>query len=282
MKNILEVLTLSTDYLKQRGIVNPRRQAEDLVADALNMARLNLYVEFDRPLSENELDLCRKNLGRRAKGEPLQYIRGFVEFCDCRISVSRDVLIPRQETEILAEKIIKELEKKDCKGKVLWDVCTGSGCLGIAIKKRIPDLHVVLSDISAPALNMAQRNAEANGVAVDFKQGDLLEPFKGQTCDFLVSNPPYISQNEFLNLEAEVKNFEPAEALIGGKTGVEFYGRFSKELPAFLNPGAICWFELGTGQGKEVLGLFSGMPWKSCRYEEDWSGHDRFFFLEIE
>lgn len=282
MKNILEVLTLSTDYLKQRGIVNPRRQAEDLVADALNLARLQLYVEFDRPLSEGELELCRKNLGRRAKGEPLQYIRGFVEFCDCRIKVSPDVLIPRQETEILAEKIIKELEQRDCKGKILWDICTGSGCLGIAIKRKIPDLHVVLSDISDPALKIAQENAEANGVQVDFVQGDLFEPFKGQKCDFLVSNPPYIAQNEYLDLDVEVKRFEPSGALIGGKTGLEFYERFARELPAFLTPGAMGWFELGTGQGKGVLSLFSDPPWKSCRYEQDWSGHDRFFFLEIE
>ncbi len=282
MKSILDVLTLSTDYLKQRGIVNPRRQAEDLVADALDMRRLDLYVEFERPMSEGELELCRKNLSRRAKGEPLQYIRGFVDFCDCRIKVTPDVLIPRQETEILADKIIKDLEQTDCKDKVLWDMCTGSGCLGIAIKKKIPDLQVILSDISARAIEIARLNAEYNKVNVDFVQGDLFDPFKSQTCDYLVSNPPYIALNEFSKLDIGVRDFEPKEALIGGNSGLEFYERFSRELPLFLKNGAKGWFELGTGQGNDVLALFSGSQWKNCRYERDWSGHDRFFFLEFE
>lgn len=277
MKNILDVLTLSTDYLKQRGIANPRRQAEDLIADALQLKRLQLYVEFERPLNDLELDLCRKNLSRRGKGEPLQYIRGFVEFCDCRIQVTPDVLIPRQETELLAEKIIKDLSQVDCKGKILWDVCAGSGSLGLAIKKRIPDLTVVLSDLSQAALELAKKNAQENKLDVQFLLGDLLEPFSGQTCDFFVCNPPYIAEGEFAGLDPEVKNFEPKGALIAGASGLEFYERLAKELPKYLKKGGRGWFELGTGQGEPVLALFSGSGWKDCRYEKDWSGHDRFF-----
>lgn len=279
MKTILEVLTLTTDYLKQKGIANARRQAEDLIADALQIKRLQLYVEFERPLTITELELCRKNLSRRAKGEPLQYIRGFVDFCDCRIRVTPDVLIPRQETELLAEMIIKELEKSECKGKVLWEVCAGSGCLGLAIKKRIPDLTVVLSDLSSAALEIAKENAKDNEVDVHFMQGDLLAPFQGQTCDFFVCNPPYISQKEYAGLDPEVRDFEPKMALIAGQSGFEFYERLSKDLAIFLKNGARAWFEIGTGQGEHVLELFSG--WKA-RYEKDWSGHDRFFFLEKE
>ena len=157
MRTLLEILTLTTEYLQQQGIQNPRRQAEDLISDVLDMPRLKLYLEFDRPLSESELELCRQRLARRAKGEPLQYIKGEVEFYGCRIGLSRDVLIPRQETEILVDIIAKQLEKENLEGKSLWDVCCGSGCIGIALKKKFPQLKVILSDISQEALIMAKK-----------------------------------------------------------------------------------------------------------------------------
>jgi len=282
MKTILEILNLSTDFLKQKKISNPRRQAENLLSDALGMSRLQLYVDFERPLTEPELDTCRKNLARRSKGEPLQYIKGFVEFCECTFIVNPHVLIPRQETEILVEMIAKELEKLDLKEKVLWDVCCGSGCIGISLKKRFPELNVILSDISPDAIKVAQANALKNEVDVKFFVGDLLEPLKDQKADFFACNPPYISQPEFAKLDVEVKQFEPTTALISGPTGLEFYERLARDLPALSNSGLRGWMELGTGQGERVLSLFSESPWKNCRYEPDWSGHDRFFFLEIE
>jgi release factor glutamine methyltransferase len=282
MKSLLEVLTLSANYLKERGIEHSRRQAEELLCDVLALSRLNLYLEFERPLTEKELSLCRERLARRAKGEPLPYIHGQVEFYDCSILVSPATLIPRQETEILVDKAAQALARLDLKGKVLWDICCGSGCIGIALKKRFPDLQVALSDLSAEALAIAKQNADRNEVEVDCLQGDLLAPFKGKKAHFVICNPPYIAESEFQSLEVEVRRYEPKMALIGGETGVEFYERLNRELPAYLEPRSSVWLEIGYQQGKAVEQIFSGKPWKTAKLENDWSGQNRFFFLENE
>lgn len=282
MKTLLEIVNLSSSFLQQKGIQHPRRQAEELIADALGMKRLQLYLEFDRPLTDSELEICRKRLGRRAKGEPNPYIHGEVEFYNCHFKLNNHVLIPRQETEILVDKIAKQLAPLDLKGKILWDVCCGSGCIGIALKKKFPDLHVELSDISEEALGIAQENARFNEVNVDLHDGDFLTPFHARKTDFFVCNPPYISEEEFVHLDTEVKNYEPKSALVSGPTGLEFYARLAKELKGVLNPKAKGWFEIGTGQGKAVESLFSQAGWENFRVEKDWAGHDRFFFLEIE
>lgn len=282
MKTLLEVLKLSTAFLQQRGIQQPRRQAEEIITDALGLDRLQLYLQHDRPLVEKELENCRSFLARRAQGEPAQYIRGKVEFLDCEIIVNPSVLIPRQETEILADKIVKEISQGDYSGKVLWDICCGSGCIGIAIKKKLPDLNVVLSDVSGSAIEVARENAQINQVEVSIRQGDLLTPFAAAKAHFVVCNPPYIAENEYSMLDSEVRNYEPRLALVGGLTGIEFYKRLARELPPHLEPHAKIWFEIGKGQGDAIKELFLNPPWNSCRVEQDWACIDRFFFLEIE
>jgi release factor glutamine methyltransferase len=284
MKTLLEIVNLSTQYLQDKGIANARRQAQDLICDALGIDRITLYMEHDRPLSEAELTLLRQRLTRRAQGEPNPYIHGEVYFGDCVFQVKRDtVLIPRQETEILWEKIVNTLEKEtDLQNKVLWDVCCGSGCLGIALKKHFPALTVVLADICPKALAIASHNAILNGVEIECVEGDLLAPLAGRRADFFVCNPPYISEGEYEKLDREVKDFEPQKALVGGVTGLEFYQRLASDLARHLTPSAKAWFELGTGQGQAVSALFASAPWKARNVEVDWSGHDRFFFLEIE
>jgi release factor glutamine methyltransferase len=282
MKSLLDILKLSTDFLNEKGIKHPRREAQDLICDALNIKRMQLYLEHDRPLMESELQMLREKLSRRAKGEPTAYIHGKVAFLNCSLKVTPAVLIPRQETEILTDKIIKSLENEDLTDKSFWDLCCGSGCIGIAIKKRFPELKVVLSDISPKALAIAQENAKQNGVEITCLEGDLLTPFNGEKTHFLVCNPPYISQQEFTQLETEVRNHEPSEALIGGESGLEFYQRLAENLEHFLYREGKVWFEIGAGQGKSLEALFQGKQWKTCRLELDWSGKDRFFFLEIE
>lgn len=286
MKTILEVLTLSADYLSKKGIANARRQSEELMSDALHLSRMDIYTQFERPLTDSELEICRTNLARRGKNEPLQHIRGFVEFYGCEIKVTPDVLIPRQETEILIDMVAKRLSEDEknggLKGKVLFDVCTGSGCIGIALKKKFPDLKVILSDISVKALDIAKENAKKMEVDVEFLIGDLLQPFQGKKCDYFLCNPPYIAEKEYQTLEPEVKNYEPKQALISGNTGFEFYEKLARELPGFLKSKALGFLEIGRGQGPHVLSLFSNEPWINCRFERDWSSHDRFFFLEIE
>lgn len=282
MKTVLEVLTLSTDYLKKKGIEHPRRQAEELIGEALGVGRMGVYLQFDRPLSDEELVLCREWLKRRSEGEPIQYIAGKVDFFDCVITVSPDVLIPRQETEILVSKIVNELEKRELSCKVLWDVCCGSGCLGIALKKRFPDLTVVLSDLSPKALAVARQNAQNNGVDVEFLQGDLLEPFQGRQTDYLVCNPPYVTEGEWHGLDREVKDHEPRMALVSGPAGTECYEKIAPLLSRHIRSGGRAWFEIGAGQGGRLSDIFVAAGLTSSKVEFDWSGKERFFSLEIE
>ena len=282
MKTLKDILLLSADYLKQKGISQPRRQAEEIISDALKVKRLQLYLEFDRPLIEAELEICRRNLQRRAQREPSQYIKGEVDFLDCNFKVNPNVLIPRQETEILVDKLCRQLGEIDLAEKTLWDVCCGSGCIGISIKKRFPDLKVILSDISIEALTVAKENAARNQVDVAFMEGNLLEPFQGLKADFFICNPPYISEKEFEKLEKEVRDFEPKLALVSGQSGLECYQKLAEELPLHLNKLSKVWFEIGYDQGEAISQLFSGRPWINRRIEQDYSGHDRFFFLEIE
>lgn len=282
MKTILEILNLSIEFLNRKGFPHPRRQAQDLLSRALSIKPMDLYLLYDRPLTDSEVDKCRLWLKRRIDHEPAAYIDGKVEFFDCVFDVSPDVLIPRQETEILAGKITEHLRSEPKEGLVLWDVCTGSGCLAVSLKKKFPFLHVFGSDFSSSALKMAVKNAERNEVEVGFLEGDLFDPYKSLRADYIVCNPPYISESEYQELEVDVREFEPRMALVGGKTGLEFYDRLAKELPSYLQPGGKVWLEVGGKQGDDVYHLFSDKVWKTKRLEKDWAGWDRFFFLEIE
>jgi len=266
----------------QKGVAHPRRQAEELLGEALGIGRMGLYLEHDRPLNPVELEKCRAWLKRRGQGEPLQYITGGVDFFDCRLKVDGRALIPRQETEILADKIAQTLATMDVSGKVLWDICCGTGCLGIALKKRFPALCVSLLDLSLDALALAAENAASNNVDVKLKPGDLLTPFSGMRADFIVCNPPYISSSDYTGLDVEVRVHEPKMALVGGETGLEFYARLADELPKFLNPHGRVWLEIGDGQAQKIQQLFCAPCWIHCAYELDWSGRERFFSLEIE
>ncbi len=282
MKTVSEIIALSTKYLEEHKIAAPRLQAEELLADLLKCARLDLYLNFDRPLLNEELEPYRQILKRRARGEPLGYLLSETEFFDCSLKITPAVLIPRPETEILISKVVELLSQLPLEGKQAWDLCCGSGCLGIALKKNLPALNVTLSDLSQEALKLAELNAQRNHLELTFLQGDLLEPFSGKKADFVLCNPPYITTDEYACLDKEVRDFEPKMALTSGATGLEFYAKLAQELPGYLNPEAQLFFEIGTGQGEGVLNLFSTTCWKNKRVEKDWAGHDRFFFLEFE
>lgn len=276
MRPLGEVLQLSTRFLQERKIDRPRRLVEELLAHLLKCKRINLYMQFDRPLEEGELITLREWLKRAAQNEPVEYITGVVEFFGCSIKVDSRVLIPRPETELLVEHIAKKMTHQ----KSLWDVCTGSGCIGIALKKKFPQLDVSVSDISSDALVLAKENAEENGVEVKICKGDLLTPFKGKFTDLLVCNPPYVTSSEFLNLDLSVRIFEPKLALVGGDEGLDFYRRLSAEIPGYLNPGGQVFLEIGWAQGKAIQEIFASPIWRSTQLVQDLSGKDRFFFLE--
>jgi release factor glutamine methyltransferase len=280
MKPLGEVLQRSAAYLEERKVERARRLAEELLAAVLKLQRLDLYMQFDRPIIEDELLTLRDWLKRCGKGEPVEYVVGQVDFLDCKISVDSRVLIPRPETEILVDLIIKTLKERPLDGKVCWDICTGSGCIGIALKKALPTLNVVLSDLSEAALTLAGANAKSNGVEIELKKGDLFAPFENLKVDFFVSNPPYIASSEYLKLSPSVACHEPKMALVGGERGTEFYERMAAELPRFLNAGGLAFFEIGFDQGEAVKKIFAGGPWAFAEGKKDWAGHDRFFFLE--
>lgn len=275
MKSLSEIVELSLQFLQARNVDKPKRTAEELIADALGLKRLDLFLQFDRPMQEAELLVIRDRLIRCAKGEPLAYLKGEVEFYGCRINVDRRVLIPRPETEILVDLIAKQVEKG-----ILWDVCTGSGCIAIALKKARPLIEVSGGDCSAEALSLARQNGERNQVDVSFFQGDLLAPFVGLEADVVVCNPPYVSEGEYQALETGVRDFEPRGALVGGPTGLEFYQRLANGLPKHLKPRGKVFFEIGSQQGEAVIKIFESKIWSKKEVLKDWSGKDRFFFLE--
>lgn len=279
MKSVREVLNASRSYLEGKGLSIPRRAVEEVFAHILKVDRIHLYAEFDRPLEEGELEQCRQALKRLSTHEPWQYIVGEIPFYGCTFCVKPGVLIPRQETEILVDKIAQALKKRGAETTplTLWDLCTGSGCIGISLKEKFPLLKVVLSDVSGAALAIARENAQRNEVKVEIREGDLFAPFAGEKADFIVSNPPYISEAEYQTLNPEVKNFEPAQALVGGSTGLEFYQRIADACSNYLNPQGQLWMELGHKQGEPVKALFTGKGYENATWEPDWSGNDRFF-----
>lgn len=282
MTSYRDCLRQITDSFESAGFLNSRREAENLLCDALDCDWQYFDSHLESLVNNDKLDLICSWVDRRLSGEPLAYIHGQVEFYGCLFRINRHVLIPRQETEILVDQIVSFLKHKKCEGKILWDVCCGSGCIGIAIKKALPDLTVFLSDISKEALLLASENARFNNVEVTCLLGDLLEPFGASKADYVVCNPPYLSDEEYISLDYEVKNFEPKEALTAGITGLEIYQRLAKDLPCHMNKSGFVWMEIGYNQGKLVENCFDDCFWLNKYFKNDWAGHNRFFFLENE
>lgn len=281
MKSLLEILGAAKQYLLDKKIPSSRKEAEVLLAHVLSLQRMDLYLQYDRPLIKEEVDEYRRLIKRRGNNEPSAYIIGSVPFFGTHIEVSKNVLIPRQETELLVDLIANRLSKIELSNKILLDVCTGSGCIAISLKKRFPALRVIGIDLSKDALETARKNTLLNQADVEFLEGDGLDPFV-QKADFVVSNPPYVKEMEYEGLEDEVRLFEPKMALVSGPSGVEFYERFEKELPSKLNPEAKVFFEIGSLQGELVAKIFSNRPiWQNLRIEKDYEEKDRFISLEF-
>ena len=212
-------------------------------------------------------EVVRKRLG----GRPLWYIIGDTEFYDCKIKVDERVLIPRPETEILAEAVVKSVEEGD---KVL-DMCTGSGCIAISVAKHCKDKHVTVTaaDVSDAAIMLAKENANLNSVDVNFVCSDLFSKIHGR-FNIIVCNPPYIRSDEIASLQNEVKDYEPRIALDGGDDGLDFYRRLSKEVTRYITKSGMLMLEVGEGQAEEVLKMFEKRDY--CIILKDFSGVDRF------
>jgi release factor glutamine methyltransferase len=240
VRTVMEVVRLSTGYLQGHGSGSPRLDAELLAATALGIRRLDLYLQFDRPLDETQLSAIRELVRRRGEGEPVAYITGEREFYGRPFSVSAAVLIPRPETETLVDLALKRIRAVSQDGSTprIADLGTGSGCVALTLVAEIPAATVVATDLSAAALAVAAANAHRHGLAarVELVAGSWAEPLRGREFDVVVSNPPYIPSAELAGLAGDVRDHEPALALDGGADGLDAYRALLPSLAAILAP----------------------------------------------
>ena len=295
---VLEAIQKSADFLGKKGVESSRLNAELLLAHQLKLARMKLYLNFERVLTAAETDGYRELVKRRGLREPLQHITGSTSFCGCEISVNRHALVPRPETELLAELGWQFLATCNLQPATALDFGTGTGCIAIALAVKCPAAKITALDFSADARALAKQNAAANQVAerVEFFQGDGFAalPVVGQASslsssntnttgetpvpllfDLIISNPPYIASAEIATLEPEVKDFDPRAALDGGADGLDFYHRLAKEAPAFLKPDGKIMLEFGDGQADAIKNIFIGEKWIVEAVKEDYSHRAR-------
>lgn len=249
----LKVLTWTTGYLAEKGVENARREAEWLLCEATGLDRVGLYLNFDKPMSEDELAAYRALVTRRGKREPLQHILGSQEFDGLSFLVTPAVLIPRHDTETLLEQALQHAPHP----RSILDIGTGSGCIAIALARRLPEAQVTAVDLSVEALALAQRNAELHGAAVEFLQGSFFEPVAGRRFDLIVSNPPYITSADLLALQPEVRDHEPILALDGGPDGLTAYRAIVSQAATHLEPNGWLLLEVGAGQAADVAALLA-------------------------
>lgn len=268
---VLTMLKWATSYFETKGVRNPRFSIEWLLAHLLKVKRLDIYLMYDRPLIEAELTELRELVKRRSNHEPLQYITGSTDFLNTTIKVAPGVLIPRMETEQLVE-IILEKHTEERIYSVL-DIGTGSGCIPITLKKNRERWKVYATDISKEALEIAEENASSNKTEITFYEDDIFSSTAfqdDQTFDLIISNPPYILEEEREVLDKEVKEFEPSEALFCESTS-SIYGAIKDFAAKHLAQHGVLYLELHENHAHEVESLFGSPLWVSsihCDYDE--------------
>jgi release factor glutamine methyltransferase len=272
---VLEVVQTTTDYFKKRGIESPRLNAEHLLAHVLARKRLELYLEFERPLTEAELVPLRDLVKRRGQGEPLQHLLGTVEFCGRIFLCDKRALVPRHETEELVEFVKSELGNAESR---ILDVGTGSGVIAVTLAAQLPEAIVHAVDVSEEALALARENAERLGLAgrIQFMKTDLCDGLNS-AFDVVVANLPYISQQERTGLSREVLH-DPEIALFGGHSGDELIRRLIDQVRRHLNAGGLLALEIGVGQAEPLAGFLAQKNYHDIKSKNDYSGMTRFLF----
>jgi release factor glutamine methyltransferase len=276
VKLLLETLTSGTDYLNKRGIEDARLNMEHLIAHVLGCRRLDLYLKFDKPLSEEELQPLRGLLKRRGEGEPLQHLLGTVEFHDSEFICDERALIPRPETEYLVSLLVEKLCVPPPSS--VLDVGTGSGCIGLSLAKAWPGAQVTLIDVSEDALELARLNASRLAIdsqAVKLLRSDLFEKLGDTTFDLIVANLPYIPTSELPGLSREVHR-DPRLALDGGASGLEIIDRLIEEAPAHLTAEGLLALELHHDQAVTVSAHLQKLAFRSIQTLHDLPGIPRF------
>jgi release factor glutamine methyltransferase len=249
----LKVLNWTKGYLAEKGITNARLEAEWLLCAALDLDRIGLYLNFDKPLTDSELAAYRSLVARRANREPLQYILGSQDFYGLDFAVTPAVLIPRHDTEVLVAEALKRAAA-DCR---ILDIGLGSGCIAVALAANLPGAAVCGVENSAAALAVARENADRHGVRLQFFAGSLFEPLPSERFDVIVSNPPYIPSGDLAGLDPEVRDFEPRAALDGGTDGLDFYRLLIPAAVDHLQPGGWLLVEVGIDQAAAVKDIFA-------------------------
>ena len=252
------LLAWTTEHLTKKGVDSPRLSAEMLLAHVLEVARIKLYTDPDRPASELERAAFRGLVERAANHEPVDYIVGRAPFFSMMLRVDPSVLIPRPSTETIVEHVIQHARRTPgFASPLIADVGTGSGAIAIALAKNIPNSHVIATDVSEAALKLAVENAKEQGVAerIEFREGDLLEPLVGQRVRYLLSNPPYISDAEWEDVLPNVKDYEPVGALRGGPDGLKFIRMILEQAHGYLDSPAQVVVEIAASQKQAVLGI---------------------------
>jgi len=276
VQSVLEILQKTTAFFEQKGVPEARLNAERLMAHALGCRRLDLYLQFERPLTEDQLAGLRPLVSRRAKREPLQYIVGDTEFFGLTLKCDRRALIPRPETEELAEMLFEHFGKEP--PLTVLDLGTGTGALALALASAWPEAAATAVDVSPDALALAKENATANDLArVSFAESNWFAAVKGD-FDLIVSNPPYLTENEMTTAEPEVTKFEPTGALVSGQDGLDDLRKIFAAAPKRLTPGGRLAVEPGIAQHDALAPLAAGVGFAKAASKKALRGRPRFFW----
>jgi len=275
---IARLLAWSTEYLKSQGFATPRLEGELLLATALEVSRIDLYLDFQRPLGPNELADFKKLLTRRLDHEPMAYIIGRKAFYTLDLAVGPGALIPRPETETLVEAALDLLSgSPEDSGLEVLDLGTGCGPVVLTLAAGRPGLQLTAADVSPEALDQCRANAKAlaQEECIEFLCGDLFSPLTGRRFDLIVMNPPYVSLGEYADLAPEITDHEPAAALLAGEDGLDLIARLIAQAPDYLKERGWLLFEMGAGQGAAVKELLAAGPWEKIAVHPDLAGRDR-------
>lgn len=276
---IKDLLEWTTRFFADKGIEEPRLNAEVLLAQVLDKDRVYLYANYFAPVNKNEREQYREFIKRRSNQEPLAYLLERREFMSLDFKVTPAVLIPRPETELLVETVLQRADQ--AKPLAICDVGTGSGAIAVSLAYYLPQAQVTGIDISGPALEIARLNAQQHGVEVRFLEGDLLSPLPVQEqFDFICANLPYISEDEYTQLDVQVRDYEPRQALWGFGDGLELYRRLIPQVWTYLRPGGYLLMEIGCDQAQAVAQLLPSLV--KVQVEQDWAGLDRLIIAHVE
>jgi release factor glutamine methyltransferase len=274
--SLLAIKELTEGYLQEKGVPNAKLETDLLIAHVLGMQRLDVYLNFDRPISAKERDCLRPLVKRRGQREPLQYILGYQDFCDCTLKVDPRALIPRPETEQLIERIVQSLAEPPAR---ILDLGTGSGAIILALQQQYPAAQCTAVDVSQAALDLAQENERSvlEAPSIEWIQSDWWSHIEaGKQYDLIVSNPPYLTTAELASAEPEVSQFEPHTALVSGTEGLHALQAIFEQLQQRLLPDGLCFLETGIDQDSALQRACQQAGLQGQSYP-DLSGRTRFF-----